>query len=117
MPTTTPVEESVVATEIFEDLPIIKESTTSRVLVNNDVLRHVMFLMDAGQVLTEHASARAVIVNLLTGTMDFTVGGEKHTLKAGDVIYLAPGERHAVEAVEPCYMSLTLVAVPEDPLK
>lgn len=117
MPTTTPVEESIVRTGVFEELPVVKESTTSRVLVNNDVLRHVMFSMDAGQVLTEHAQARAVIVNLLTGVMDFTVGDEKHTLKAGDVIYLAPGERHAVEAIEPCYMSLTLVAVDEDPLQ
>ena len=61
--TTTPVSQSGVYTNTYTDLPISKEATTSRVLVNNDVLRHVMFTMDAGQVLTEHTSTRAVIIN------------------------------------------------------
>ncbi|MDO5729728.1 MAG: cupin domain-containing protein [Actinomycetaceae bacterium] len=106
-----PVETSTVTTDVFNDLPIAKAATTSRVVVNNDVLRHVVFSFDAGQVLTEHASPRAVIVQLLTGKMSFSIAGNDHVLEAGDVIYLAPGERHALEAIEPCYMGLTLVDV------
>ncbi|NEG69352.1 cupin domain-containing protein [Bifidobacterium choloepi] len=113
MSRTTPLGESVVVTDVFADLPIVKESTTSRVLVNNERLRHVMFSMDAGQVLTEHTSARAVIVNMLTGALKFSVAGVPATVRAGDVIYLAPDELHAVEAIEPSYFSLTLV-VPGD---
>lgn len=113
-----PVEQSCVLTGLFDDLPIAKAATTSRVVVNNDVLRHVLFSFDAGQILTEHASSRAVIVQLLTGRMSFSIGEENYVLDAGDVIYLAPGDRHALEALEPCYMALTLVDVshrtPED---
>lgn len=108
---TTPVETSTVITDVFNDLPIAKAATTSRVVVNNDVLRHVIFSFDTGQVLTEHASPRAVIVQQLTGKMNFSIAGVEHTLEAGDVIYLAPGDRHALEAIEPCYMALTLVDV------
>ncbi|WP_216382638.1 cupin domain-containing protein [Arcanobacterium phocae] len=108
----TPLSESVVVADILADLPVVKNSTTSRVVVNNELLRHVMFSMDAGQVLTEHSSSRAVIVNILSGKMLFTVSGEVQTVCGGDVIYLAPNERHAVEAVEPSYMSLTLVVQP-----
>ena len=107
----TPVSESGMFTGLYEQLPILQEATTSRVIVNNDVLRHVLFSFDKGQVLTEHASPRAVIVNILTGAMKFRIGEDTQTLHAGDVVYLAPGDRHALEAVEKCYMSLTLVNV------
>lgn len=106
---TTPVNQSGVFVHTSDDLPISKEATTSRVLVNNELLRHVMFAMDKGQVLTDHSSPRAVIVNILQGRMRFTVAGVDHEVVAGDVIYLAPDERHAVEALEPSRMGLTLV--------
>lgn len=104
-----PVSQSIVHTGLLDQLPIITEATTSRVVVNNSVLRQVLFSMDAGQVLTEHASPRAVIVQLLSGRMSFSVAGEPHEMTAGDAIYLAPNERHALEALEPCHMALTLV--------
>ena len=107
----TPVSESGAYTDWYQKLPILEAATMSRVIVNNDVLRHVLFSFDAGQVLTEHASPRAVIVNLLQGKLNFNILGTDHILQAGDVIYLAPGDRHALEALEPCYMSLTLVDV------
>jgi len=105
--TTTPVSQS----GVYTNLPISKEATTSRVLVNNDVLRHVMFTMDAGQVLTEHTSTRAVIINILEGRFRFTINGKDNEVVPGDVIYLAPNDPHAVEALEPSRMSLTLVVV------
>lgn len=108
---TTPVEQSDFFTGVFNKLPILEEATTSRVVVNNDVLRHVVFSFDAGQVLTEHASPRAVIVQQLSGKMRFRIGDQTHDLAAGDVVYLAPGDRHALEALEPCHMALTLVDV------
>lgn len=110
MPTTR-VSQSGVFTNTFTDLPISKEATTSRVLVNNDVLRHVMFAMDAGQLLTEHSVDRAVIINILEGRFTFTVADVEHEVIPGDVIYLAPNEPHAVVALEPSRMSLTLVVV------
>lgn len=105
----TPVNESQTVTEIFDKLPILEAATTSRVVVNNDVLRHVVFSFDTGQVLTEHASPRAVIVQQLSGSTRFTVGKETSILKAGDVVYLAPGDRHALECVEAGHLALTLV--------
>lgn len=41
--------------------------------------------------------------------MTFTVAGEANVLAPGDVIYLAPDERHAVVADEPCHMALVMV--------
>lgn len=108
---TTPVTESQIHANLLEELPILREATTSRVVLNNDILRFVLFSFDAGQLLTEHASPRAVIVQLLSGKMDFSVDGESAELTAGDIVYLAPNARHALTAIEPCHLALTMVDV------
>ena len=43
--------------------------------------------------------------------MDFSIGERTERMSAGDVIYLAPGERHALTAVSPCRMQLVMVDV------
>ena len=80
---TTPVTESLFRLGLNESLPISEEATTSRVVVNNDVLRTVVFTFDAGQLLTEHASPKAVVVTLLEGEMDFSVGERTERMSAG----------------------------------
>lgn len=109
--TSTLVSESLFRLGLNEALPISDEATTSRVVVNNDVLRTVIFTFDAGQQLTEHASPKAVVVTLLKGEMDFSIKERKERMKAGDVIYLAPNDRHALVAVTPCRMQLVMVDV------
>ena len=43
--------------------------------------------------------------------MDFSIGERTERMGAGDVIYLAPGDRHALTAVTPCRMQLVMVDV------
>ncbi len=104
-------DQSVVHTGVLADLPVTREATTSRVLVNNPLLRVVDFAFDEGQLLTEHTSPRAVTVTLLDGSMDFDLGGNTHSLTAGDVIYMAPGASHALRATSACHMQLVMVDV------
>lgn len=104
-----PVTESAVTSGLHADLPITTEATTSRTVVSNDAARVVAFAMDAGQELTDHSAARPVVVQVIEGRLTFTVAGESHELGAGDVVYLAPGERHAVLALTPCRFVLILV--------
>lgn len=105
----TSITESAVVLGINADLPVVRESTTSRVILNNPLIRVVDFTFDAGQLLTEHASPRAVVVTLLDGEMDFEVNGESHLLHPGDMVYLAPDARHALTAVTPCRLQLVMV--------
>ena len=107
--TKTAKSESQVMTGLWEQLPIPTEATTSRVVLNNELLRIVEFAMDAGQERTDHASDRAVAVLALSGDLTFSVAGEPRTLTPGDVVYLAPGERHAVVAQSPCRFTLVLM--------
>jgi quercetin dioxygenase-like cupin family protein len=104
-----PSNESAVAVRILAELPVPAQATTSRVVINNDVLRVVLFAMDTGQELTDHASPRAVTVQILEGEVQFSVGDVAHDLSGGDVVYLAPNERHALLAQSPCRFSLVMV--------
>ena len=71
---TSPLSESQVGGGLFDQLPVPADATTSRVVVSNPLLRVVAFAMDAGQELTEHASSRAVVVQMVEGSVEFTVG-------------------------------------------
>jgi quercetin dioxygenase-like cupin family protein len=108
--TTTGKDQSVVVPGLFADLPVRPDTTASRVVVNNETLRVVAFAMGAGQELTDHASARAVTVHVVAGALEFEVAGESHALRAGDVVYLAPNERHALLASTDAQFVLVLVA-------
>ncbi|HQD23129.1 MAG TPA: cupin domain-containing protein [Arachnia sp.] len=107
----TQTDQNVAVANVLQDLPVTKEATTSRVLVNNPLLRVVDFAFDEDQLLTEHSSPRAVVVTLLSGTMDFDLGSETHHLTPGDVLYMAPGAVHALRATSPCHMQLVMVDV------
>ncbi len=94
-------------------LPVTPQATTSRVVVNNALLRVVVFAFDTGEMLTEHASPRAVVVQLIDGAIRFTHGGTETAMAPGDIIYLAPGEVHALVADAPSHLSLVMVDAPE----
>ncbi|MGL5405468.1 MAG: cupin domain-containing protein [Propionibacteriaceae bacterium] len=95
-------------------LPVITDSTTSRVLVDAGPVRTVQFTFDTGQLLTEHSSPRAVMVLLSEGTMSFTVEETEHIMGAGDIIYLAPNAPHSLIAKSPCRLTLVMVDTEEE---
>ena len=111
MARSTELSASLTFTDLLESIPVTPSSTTSRVVVDNPALRVVVFAFDEGELLTEHTSTRAVVVQLLDGAIRFTVGQVQHPMVPGDVIYLAPGEQHALVADAPSHLSLVMVDV------
>ena len=106
------VSASEVLQGVHEALPISAEATTSRTVVSNDAVRVVAFAMDRGQELTDHSTPHPVVVHVDDGELTFTVGGDVRELTAGDVVYLAPGARHAVVARTPCRFVLIMSMSP-----
>jgi quercetin dioxygenase-like cupin family protein len=102
------VTASQVVRAVHVDLPISTDATTSRTVVSNDAVRVVAFAMDTGQELTDHSAPRPVVVQVVEGSLAFTVAGETQDLTAGDVVYLAPDARHAVRATRPCRFVLVM---------
>jgi quercetin dioxygenase-like cupin family protein len=92
------------------DIPV--EGTLSRVLVKQDTVRLVVFAFDAGQVLTEHTASVPAIVQVVTGALSVTVGGEEHHMTPASWLYLPAGEPHSVRADAASRMLLTMIRCP-----
>lgn len=85
------------------------QGIVSRTVVNAPGLRVTLFGFAEGQELTEHASSSRAIVQVLSGRSNWVVAGQPMEVAAGEVLHMPPGTRHAVRAVEPFSMLLTLV--------
>lgn len=83
---------------------------TSRTLLRTAAGKCVLFGFDAGQELTEHTNPNHALVQVLTGTLVFTLPEAEHTLKPGQLLHLPPNHPHAVRADTPATFLLTLLA-------
>ncbi len=95
--------------DLADEVDVPRNGTLSRVLHQDDRMRLVLFAFDEGQELTEHRSASAAVVQVVSGRLKFTSGDEFHDLRPGGWLQMAPGEDHALEAIEPTVMLLTLL--------
>jgi len=80
----------------------------SRTVFRSPNCRVVLFGFAEGQELSEHTSTQHALVQILSGECDFTLAGQLHPLKAGDLLYMPPNLPHAACATKPFSMLLTL---------
>jgi quercetin dioxygenase-like cupin family protein len=84
-------------------------SVVSKVVHRDDALDVTIFAFDAGEGLTEHRASRTAIVQVVSGRLRFTADGEELDAGPGFWLHMTPGTPHALEALEPTVMLLTLV--------
>jgi quercetin dioxygenase-like cupin family protein len=80
----------------------------SRTLLQAPNARLVLFGFAQGQELSEHTSTQHALVQILYGECDFSLSGQWHHLKNGDLLYMPPGLPHALKATQQFSMLLTL---------
>jgi quercetin dioxygenase-like cupin family protein len=85
------------------------EATVSRTVLQAEGARVVLFSFDAGQVLTEHTAAVPALLQVLDGHLRITADGRTVDLRPGGLVHLAARLPHAVEAVEPSRLQLTML--------
>lgn len=85
------------------------ESTVSRTVLRAEGARVVLFAFDAGQELTEHTAAVPVLLQALDGHLRITAAGRTLDLRPGGVLHLGTRTPHAVLAVEPSRLILTML--------
>jgi quercetin dioxygenase-like cupin family protein len=81
----------------------------SKVIHRDGLVNVTVFGLDAGEELTEHQASSAAIVQVLAGRLRFTADGEELDAGPGFWLHMAPDTPHAVVAVEPTVMLLTLL--------
>ena len=88
-------------------------SIVSRTLIDKPVGTVTIFAFDQGQGLSEHAAPFDAMVHVLEGEVDLTLSGIPHSMKAGDVIVMPANETHALKALKPFKILLTMIRQPE----
>jgi quercetin dioxygenase-like cupin family protein len=81
----------------------------SRALHDEGGVRVTLFAFAAGQRVTEHSTPARALVQILSGTCEFTLAGKKTPLRAGNLLHMPPGFPHAVFATEAFSMLLITV--------
>ncbi|MGP9783322.1 hypothetical protein CQ010_13070 [Arthrobacter sp. MYb211] len=71
----------------------------------------VQIAFDADVELAEHKAATPIIVQVLDGQVDFSVGDQTHQLSYGGMIQLEAGVVHAVYAENPARILITFIDV------
>ncbi|MFQ5524246.1 MAG: cupin domain-containing protein [Acidimicrobiia bacterium] len=95
--------------DIADLLEIPAEGTLSRVLYSDDQLRVVGFAFDKGQELTEHTAAVPALVQVISGRIEMTLGGSTVEMGPGSWLRMGAHLPHALMAVEPSVVLLTLI--------
>lgn len=95
--------------QVGESVSVQEEATVSRTILKAEGTRVVMFSFDTGQQLTEHTAAMPVIIQVMSGAMTLEAGGEAHQMRPGDILHMTTRTPHAVTALEPTVMMLTMI--------
>ncbi|MBK6880567.1 MAG: cupin domain-containing protein [Elusimicrobia bacterium] len=83
-------------------------------VVSREVLRKptgtvTAFAFAEGQGLSEHTAPFDALVYVLDGEAEISISGNKHAVKAGEMIVLPAGKPHALNAVRPFKMLLVMI--------
>jgi len=84
-------------------------AVVSRTIINKKVGTVTFFAFAAGQGLSEHTAPYDAMVQVLEGEVQVTIGEEAHTVKAGELIIMPADVPHALEAIIPFKMLLTMI--------
>ncbi|MCJ7628171.1 MAG: cupin domain-containing protein [Longimicrobiales bacterium] len=93
-------------------LEIQAGSVVSRTLVKKPTGTLTLFAFDRGEGLSEHSTPHDAVVEVLEGMVEITVGGVPHRVSAGEGLLLPASVPHALSAVTPFKMLLTMIREP-----
>jgi len=100
----------------FEDLaaeaPVPPRGIHSQTLSDSNGVTLVLFAFAPRAELSEHSSARPVIVHLLRGEADITVGQDRSNGHAGTRFRMSPGTPHSILAHDALVLALYLLPLP-----
>jgi quercetin dioxygenase-like cupin family protein len=84
-------------------------AVVSRTLIKKGSGTLTLFAFDAGEGLSEHTTPHDAMVQVLEGTVEITVGATAHRVAAGEGLLLPADVPHALTALTPFKMLLTMI--------
>ena len=86
-----------------------EDAVVSRELIQKTTGTVTLFAFDQHQGLSEHTAPYDALVMITDGRAEITVSGVKHELKAGEMLLMPANSPHALKAIEPFKMVLTMI--------
>lgn len=71
-----------------------------RRLVSGDKVMSVYFNLDKDAIVAEHKHPHEQITHIISGKIEFTVGGKTHAMGPGEVLYIPSNIPHSAVALE-----------------
>ena len=84
-------------------------AVVSRTLIKHQTGTVTAFAFDAGQGLSEHTAAFDALVQMIEGQAEITIAGKPFRVDSGEAILLPANQPHAVTALSPFKMLLTMI--------
>ena len=84
-------------------------SVVSRQITKADAGNVTLFAFDKDQELSEHTAPFDALVHILDGNAEIKISGKGFSLQTGDAIIMPANEPHAVKALAPFKMLLTMI--------
>ena len=86
-----------------------KDAVVSKTIIDKKTGTVTLFAFDQGQGLSEHTAPFDAMVQVLDGEVEIRISGLAHPLKAGQTIIMPANRPHALTAVAPFKMLLTMI--------
>lgn len=84
-------------------------SVVSRQITKADAGNVTLFAFDQDQELSEHTAPFDALAHILDGRAEITISGKAFQLEAGQAIIMPANEPHALKALTPFKMLLTMI--------
>ncbi len=102
------IDLAAIETRLRSELQAGEGGHRQETLYKDGALTIALFLFERFTGLSEHQAAGTVNMHVLRGQLKITAEGQAHVLRAGHMLLLAPGLKHAVSAEEESVMLLTV---------
>ena len=92
-----------------KNISYAEKAVVSKIVLKNDKGDISLFAFDKGEGLSEHSSPFDALVYIVDGSAEIIINGNSNMLKAGESIIMPSNTPHALKAVEPFKMVLTMI--------
>ncbi|HUH29164.1 cupin domain-containing protein [Gelidibacter sp.] len=93
---------------LIDNIQYHETRPTIQVLLDTENGKEIRIAFKKDQVMKEHKTPFAIVVEIFEGCIDFGVNGEVHSLNRGDLISLSGGVPHDLTAVKDSIVRLSL---------
>jgi quercetin dioxygenase-like cupin family protein len=99
----------IVKRSLLEMIGYQEGAVVSRTLVDRKTGTVTLFAFGQGQGLSEHTAPFDALVQVLDGKVEVRISGRAFQLAAGEIIVMPANEPHALKALTPFKMLLTMI--------